>query len=155
MLKPAPQAVAMPNPQTFDEVLQLIEKKRDISLRVDVERYVRLVSFMPGAITFEPAPNAPIDLVRKLSLKLKEWTGQRWLIATQGGGGAETIYERDQREVAAMRSRITEHPFVKGLLETFPGAEITSIRPKIKPQDTGVTTAPPEDDDTETEQGQE
>ncbi len=155
MLKPAPQAVTMPNPQTFDEVLHLIEKKRDISLRVDVERYVRLVSFKPGAITFEPAPNAPIDLVRKLSLKLKEWTGQRWLIATQGGGGAETIYERDQREVAAMRSRITEHPFVKGLLETFPGAEITSIRPKLKVQDTGVTVAPPEDDDNDTEQGQE
>ena len=149
MLKAAPQPAAMPNPQTFDEVLQLIEKKRDISMRVDVERYVRLVSFMPGAITFEPAPNAPIDLVRKLSLKLKEWTGQRWLIATQGGGGAETIYERDQREVASMRDRITSSPFVKSLLETFPGAEITSIRPKLKVQDTGVTTAPVEDDDTD------
>jgi len=52
-----------------------------------------------------------------------------------------------------MRSRITSHPFVKGLLDTFPGAEITAIRPKQKVQDTGVTTAPPEDDDNDTEQG--
>ena len=151
MLKAAPEPVVMPNPQTFDEVLALIEKKRDISLRVDVERYVRLVAFKPGAITFEPAPNAPIDLVRKLSLKLKEWTGQRWLIATEGGGGAETIYERDQREVAAAKARITSNPFVTGLLSIFPGAEITAIRTKSKPQETGVTAAPDDDSDKEDE----
>ena len=151
MLKAAPEPAVMPNPQSFEEVLSLIEKKRDISLRVDVERYVRLVAFQPGAITFEPAPNAPIDLVRKLSLKLKEWTGQRWLIATEGGGGAETIYERDQREVAAAKARITSNPFVTGFLSTFPGAEITAIRTKSKPQETGVTAAPDDDSDKEDE----
>ncbi len=145
MLKAAPQPAIQPNPESFAEVLQLIESKRDISLRVDVERYVRLVSFRPGAITFEPAPNAPIDLVRKLSMRLKEWTGQRWLIATEGGGGAETVYERDQREIAATKARIQANPFVANLLTTFPGAEITAIRAKLKPQATGVTVAPDED----------
>ena len=147
MVRPATVPVEVPNPQTFGEVLQLIEQKRDIGLRVDVERYVRLVSFRPGAITFEPAPNAPIDLVRKLSMKLKEWTGQRWLIATEGQGGAETVYERDQRETAAAKARILESPFVANLLATFPGAEITAVRARLKPMAPDVTVAPDENDD--------
>ena len=146
-MKPAHQA--QPNPQSFAEVLQLISDKRDIGLRVDVERYVRLVSFKPGAITFEPAPNTPIDLVRKLVTKLKEWTGQRWLIATEGGGGAETVYERDQRETVAARARLEKSPFVAAVLSTFPGAEITAIRAKPQPTVAPLDPAMPEDERSE------
>jgi DNA polymerase-3 subunit gamma/tau len=141
----APQVT--PNPQTFAQVLQLIDSKRDIGLRTDVEQFVRLIAFKPGAITFELAPRAPADLVRRLSLRLKEWTGERWLIATEGSGGAESIMERDRRETAAARARIEQSPFVIALLNTFPGAEILSIRPRLNPVAADVTEAPPENDD--------
>jgi len=137
---------ALPNPQTFDEVLKLIADKRDISLRVDVERFVRLVAFRPGAITFEPAPNAPGDLVRKLSQRLREWTGQRWLIATEGTGGAESIMERDNRERDAAKARLQANPFVSKVLEAFPGAEITAVRAKPKPVVDAIEPIVPEDE---------
>jgi DNA polymerase-3 subunit gamma/tau len=143
-MRPVQQAI--PNPQTFDEVLQLISDKRDIGLRVDVERFVRLVAFRPGAITFEPAPNAPGDLVRKLSMKLREWTGQRWLIATEGGGGAETVMERDGRERDAAKARLQANPFVAQVLQTFPGAEITAVRAKPKPVVVEIEPVVPEDE---------
>jgi DNA polymerase III subunit gamma/tau len=138
-----------PKPQTFDQVLTLIAERRDIGLRTDVEQYVRLISFKPGAITFELAPRAPADLVRRLSLRLREWTGERWLIATEGGGGAESIYERDRRESDAARARLKADPFVAKLLETFPGAEITAVR--ARPQPAVIDTAPavPEDERTD------
>ena len=141
-----PVQQAMPNPQSFEEVLKLISDKRDIGLRVDVERFVRLVAFRPGAITFEPAPNAPGDLVRKLSLKLREWTGQRWLIATEGTGGAESIMERDGRERDAAKARLQANPFVSKVLEAFPGAEITAVRAKPKPVVSDIEPAVPEDE---------
>ena len=141
-----PVQQAMPSPQTFEEVLKLISDKRDIGLRVDVERFVRLVAFRPGAITFEPAPNAPGDLVRKLSLKLREWTGQRWLIATEGTGGAESIMERDNRERDAAKARLQANPFVSKVLETFPGAEITAVRAKPKPVVNTIEPVVPEDE---------
>lgn len=132
-----PQAYANAQPQiqlnTFDDVLALIAEKRDIGLRVDVERYVKLISFRQGAITFEPAPHTPIDLVRKLSARLKEWTGQRWLIATEGGGGAETYREREIREKAEALQKLRNDPFISGLMTAFPGVEILSFRPKPKP----------------------
>ena len=143
-MRPVQQAI--PNPQTFEEVLKLISDKRDIGLRVDVERFVRLVAFRPGAITFEPAPNAPGDLVRKLSLKLREWTGQRWLIATEGTGGAESIMERDHRERDAAKARLQANPFVSKVLEAFPGAEITAVRAKPKPVVNTIEPVVPEDE---------
>lgn len=142
----APAMAVNTNPQTFDEVLRLIEAKRDISLRVDVERYVRLVSFQVGAITFEPAPNAPNDLARKLSFRLKEWTGQRWLIATEQSGGAETVFEREDREKTRLRAEIEQNPFVKSVLNVIEGATIVNIRPRL-PQG----HAPVVNDDDETE----
>ena len=67
----------------------LIAAKRDIGLRLDVEQYVRPINFRPGALTFEAAPGAPGNLAGRLVRFLKEHTGQPWLVAAEGGGGAE------------------------------------------------------------------
>ncbi len=43
------RAPALPTLQSFDDVLRLIDSKRDIQLKLDVERYVRPIAFRPGA----------------------------------------------------------------------------------------------------------
>jgi DNA polymerase-3 subunit gamma/tau len=149
MIAPAPQASEpVPTLQSFADVIALIEKKRDIALRLDVERYVRPVSFRPGAIEFEPAPGAPNNLAQRLVGKLKEWTGQPWLIAAQGGGGAESSWERQKREEREVRAEIERDPFVLSVMSAFPGAEIVSIRntpvPEIAP---GVEPVEEDDED--------
>ena len=113
---------------TFEEMLALIEKRRDIALKLDVERYVRPISFRPGAIEYEAAPGAPANLAQRLVGRLKEWTGERWLIAAQGGGGAESLWERQKRAEREVRAAIEQDPFVRDVLEAFPGAEIVGVR---------------------------
>mgnify|MGYP002649419420 CR=1 FL=1 len=39
-------------------------------------------------------------------LQLEEWTGQPWLIVAQGGGGAESAWERQKREQKEVRAEI-------------------------------------------------
>jgi DNA polymerase-3 subunit gamma/tau len=127
-LRPLPDAAQRTVLQTFDDVLQLIDAKRDVTLKLDVERYVRLVDFKPGVIAFEPAPGAPANLPQRLSGRLKEWTGQPWMMDIQTGG-QETGYERDRREEADVRAAVEADPFVTAVRQAFPGAEIIGIRP--------------------------
>ena len=49
----------------------------------------------PGAFTYEAAPGAPSNLSRVgWSARLKEWTGQPWLVATEGAGGGDTAWKK-------------------------------------------------------------
>ena len=137
---PAPR---LANPQSFEDVVSLIDQRRDIGLKLDVEKYLRPVAFRAGVIEFEPAAGAPANLAQRLSARLKEWTGQPWLVAAQGGGGAETLLERQTRAAAQAHADALAEPFVQAVMATFPGAEILEVRQMATPQ------AAPTDDDPE------
>jgi len=143
-LRPVAAAEARTVLQSFEDVVRLIETQRDPLLKIDVDRFVRLVDFKPGQITFSPAPGAPTDLTQRLSNRLKEWTGQPWRMVIEGGGGAETAHEREQREAMAFRAEAEADPMVQALLTAFPGAEVIGVRQRIQP---GADTAAPFDDD--------
>lgn len=128
MLVARPMAApALPDPQSFEAVVALIGEKREITLQMDVERYVRVVNFRPGAITYEPAEGSPHDLARRLAGRLKEWTGRTWLIAANGQGGGETLIEVEKKARAARRAAVEADPFVVSIMQAFPGAEIKEI----------------------------
>jgi len=145
--QPEPAMAPQITLQSFEDVVALIDAKRDIALKVDVARFMRPISFRPGAIEFEPAPGAPANLTQRLVSKLKEWTGHPWLITVQGGGGAESQWERQKREQQETRDEIGEDPFVKSVMSAFPGAEIISIRNVPLPEAPSVVDAVDEDED--------
>ncbi len=124
----------MANPQSFEDVVRLIDERRDIALRLDVERYVRPISFRQGAITFEPVEGAPANLAQRLVSRLKEWTGQSWLVAAQGGGGAETLLERQKRAQTQAWAEAVAEPFVQAVMAAFPGTEILEVRQMATPE---------------------
>ncbi|MCE3290078.1 MAG: polymerase subunit gamma/tau [Caulobacter sp.] len=132
---------------TFDDVLKLIEAKRDIGLKLDVDRYLRLVSYRPGAIVYEPAQGTPQNFAGRLVSRLKEWTGQPWLVAAEGGGGAETAWEKQKREQKEARAEIEADPFVRSVMEAFPGAEILGVKQLAIPQSEAASEPPPEPED--------
>ena len=100
---------------------------------MDVQRYVRPVAFKPGAITYESLDGAPIDLARKLASRLKDWTGRTWLIAANGQGGGETMIETDRRKRTEQRAGVEADPFVRAVLQAFPGATIGEIKTLAAP----------------------
>ncbi len=137
-------------PQSFDEVVALIAAKRDIGLKLDVDRFVRLIAFRPGALEFEPAPKCPPDLARRLAMRLREWTGQTWLVAAQGGGGAESQWERERREKAQTKAEIENDPFVLDIKRAFPGAEVITVTDRAiesPPAPNAGTTADSDEED--------
>lgn len=121
-------APALPDPQTFEQVVALIGEKREVGLQMDVERFVKPVSFKPGAIVYESVEGAPVELARRLAGRLKEWTGRTWLIAANGQGGGDTLIERQRKERAAERDKVEADPFIKAVLQAFPGAKLGEIK---------------------------
>ena len=135
---------AVPVLTSFADVAKLVEARREIGLKLDMDRYMRPISFRPGAITFEAAPGAPANLAGRLVARLKEWTGQPWLIATEGGGGAESAWERQKREQREEKAEIEADPFVRAVLDAFPGAEVLGVRQAMVAE-----TATPAPEETE------
>ena len=147
MATPAPSVQPTTALASFDDVLRLIQTKRDITLYMDVQRFVRPISFRAGAIEFEPAPRAPADLTKRLAQRLKEWTGQTWLVATAGGGGAESAWEREKREQKEANEAILSDPFVKSVMDAFPGTELLAVKQLAMPQGEAVSVDPEDNEE--------
>ena len=145
-VRPAPEGAAQMALASFADVLSLIESKRDVTLKLDVERYIRPIDLKPGAIRFAMAEGAPANLAQRLSGRLKEWTGRPWMMDIAGGAeGVETAWERGRREDAEALARIEADPFVQAVMAAFPGAELTGVRKIAAP----APEAPVEAEDDE------
>lgn len=133
---PPPETDAAPaspettaGPQSFEALVALIADRRDIKLKSDVERYVRLVSFKPGGIVFEPAKGAPGDIAPRLTKRLQEWTGETWAaLATTESRGGETLAEKKRREHRETLESASRDAGVAEALSLFPGAEVVEVR---------------------------
>ena len=114
---------------TFPQLVELIRSKRDILLLNEVEMGLRLVRYSPGRIEFEPAPGAKPDLAARLGQRLQGWTGARWGVSVVASGGAPTIAETRDSELAEVRSEAEGNPLVQAIFSAFPGARIAEVRP--------------------------
>ncbi len=134
---PRPQAAVAPRSAVplaaFEDVVALAQARRDIQLKLALERDVRLLRFEEGRIEFELAPEGSPQTAANLSRRLNEWTGLRWMVSVVSGGGAPTIRERADAKAHGEKHDVAADPTVRMLLDTFPGSEIVAVRSLIEP----------------------
>jgi DNA polymerase-3 subunit gamma/tau len=124
--EPAPSP-AGPQPQSYREVVELFKEKAELLLRSYLYRDVHLVRFEPGKIELRPKENAQ-NLAGKIGQHLTEWTGTRWVVTVSREAGETTLEAQDREHAAGLRNQAAEHPLVRAVLETFPGATIEAVR---------------------------
>ena len=129
---------------TFESVLEIIRKFRDMKLLIDVENSIRLGSYMPGRIEFTPTKDAPKDLAQRLGRLLQSWTGFRWAVTVVSHCSAKTIQEHRNAEEAQLELDAKLHPFVKTVFEKFPKASITEIKSQTQIITEAAQTSLPE-----------
>ena len=123
-----------PMPQSFAEVVELFDKRREAVIRSHLREHLHLIAFEPGRLEFRPAEGAPGNLANRISQLLGEWTGQRWLVArSEAALGEPTLREQEERRELDMRNEVERHPLVQAVLETFPGATIAAVRERFSP----------------------
>ena len=121
-------------PQSFAEVVALFDKRREAVIRSHLREHVHLVAFEPGRIEFRPDEGAPSNLANRISQLLGEWTGERWLVArSEAARGELTLREQEERRERDLRNEVVQHPLVRAVLETFPGATIAAVRDRFAP----------------------
>lgn len=131
---------------SFEELIFLVEDKRDLALKTAIKRHVRLVSFADGRIEMNLVENPPRDFLTNLAKRLEEWTGKRWLLSVSKEEGAPTLAELERAENEARMDDAKNDPTVSAIMSQFPGARIVDIR--IREEEEEIVPPPPEDDDS-------
>ncbi|MFN3500385.1 MAG: DNA polymerase III subunit gamma/tau, partial [Pannonibacter indicus] len=130
---PAPQPAAVQQApavqlRSLADCAALASERRDIPLKVSIERQMRLVKFEPGRIEIQPTKDAGADLAGEFGRKLTEWTGMRWIVSVSREQGRPTIHEEREATQAQLLSDARSHPTVAALLAEFPGARVVDVR---------------------------
>ncbi|WP_181700433.1 DNA polymerase III subunit gamma/tau [Chthonobacter albigriseus] len=113
---------------SFADVIGLCAERREIGLKIALERDVHLVRFEDGRIEFNPAPTASPTLAGDLGRKLTQWTGRRWIVAVSRDAGEETVQARRDAARRTLVDDARADPVVSAILRRFPGAEIVDVR---------------------------
>ena len=136
-LAPAPEpgepVASRTGPQSFEEVVALVEKNREMLLLSDLRACVRLVEFANGRIEINPLDGASKTLANDLGEKLSAWTGERWIVTVSSADGAPTLNQQAEDMRARRIAQASGHPLVAAALETFAGAKITDVRDHASP----------------------
>jgi len=124
-----PDRPALPQLETFADLVALAGEKRDVRLKIALEDSVELVRFKPGHVELHLLANAPKELANELGRKLKSWTGERWMISVTEERGETPLGQIRREREAKMLEDARRHPAVQSALRHFPEAEIVSVRP--------------------------
>ncbi len=146
------EAEAAPRPQIAEEpvyalknlhdCVALASEKRDIPMKVAIQRQMRLVKFEPGKIEIQPTEDAPADIAGEFGRKLTEWTGQRWFVVVSREHGRPTIHEEQEANQQQLLSDARSHPTVAALLAQFPGAKVVDVKVQVTEEDEAALADP-------------
>ena len=91
--KNLPKDIIVGKISSFEELILLSARKKEIQLKYDLENNVNLIKFSEGKIDISFNENLDKNFVRNLSKKLLEWTGTRWVITLTKKIGKKTFSE--------------------------------------------------------------
>ncbi len=112
---------------SFDALIALAAEKRDITVKMALERDVRLVRCEDGQLEIALEPSAAKTLVHDLQRKLTAWTGKRWMVVISKEQGAPTMRSQQEAQRAELERGVQSDPLVQAVLNRFPGAKVVGV----------------------------
>ncbi len=115
---------------SFEELILLSSKKKEIQLKYDLENNVNLIKFTKGKIDISFNENLDKNFVRNLSTKLHEWTGIRWVITLTKKPGEKTFAELKNIEKINLIDKEKKSETYKKFKNIFSDGELLDIKKK-------------------------
>jgi DNA polymerase-3 subunit gamma/tau len=150
--QPSPPALVIAG---FEDLVALAAQKRDLGIKLALERDVRLVRCEDGRLEIGLEQSAAKTLVNDLARKFSQWTNRRWMVVVSAEEGQPTVKSQNDARQTELKTGVRADPLVQAVLARFPGAEIVDVRKgaAVLPQglpggDSGdaVPELPPDDD---------
>ena len=123
--KPAPEFETI---NTFNDLLAVAEKKRDIRFKLLLRNNFSEISFANRRIEYHPVGNAPMDMAQILDDRLRQWTGEQWEIIASEAQGNATLKEIEIETRERHFAQAENNPVVAAVLKTFPKSKILDVR---------------------------
>jgi len=148
--QPSPPALPIGR---LEDLIALAAQKRDLGVKLALERDVRLVRCEDGRLEIALESSAAKTLVNDLARKLSQWTNRRWMVVVSAEEGEPTVRSQNDARQAALKTGVEADPLVQAVLARFPGAEIVDVREgaagspeDLPPADSEDAELPPADE---------
>ena len=112
---------------SFKELLEICNLKKEVKLKYELEKNVNLVSFENQRIEISFNDDLDKEFIKILSSKLNEWTGNRWIITLSKKKGELSKKEKEINLKKDLLEKSKESLIYKKVLETFSDAELVDI----------------------------
>jgi DNA polymerase-3 subunit gamma/tau len=114
----------------FDDLINMCNQKKELKLKHELETNVNLVNFDNQRVEISFNENLDKDFVKDLSLKLFEWTNERWIITFSKKSGQPSKKQRNEINKKQLLLDAKNSEVYKKILEIFPDAELIDVEIK-------------------------
>jgi DNA polymerase-3 subunit gamma/tau len=112
----------------FRDLIDQAIKEKEIELKYDLERNVKLVSFNKGVIDTSFNEKLNKNFIKTLTEKLLLWTGERWIISLSKNVNAKSIYEKNLENKSNKIEEFKKSKIAKDVQNSFPDAKLIDIK---------------------------
>ena len=113
---------------SFQDLIDLANKEKEIELKYDLERNVKLVSFNKGTINIGFNEQLNKNFIKLLTEKLLLWTGERWIISLSKNTKAKSIFEKNLEDKSNQIEEFKKSKTAQDIQKIFPDAKLTDFK---------------------------
>ena len=113
---------------SFNDLLEICIKKKEVKLRYELEHNVNLVNFENKRIEISINENLDKEFIKNLTSKLYEWTLNRWLITISKSEGLPSIKQKKTNIKNQLLETAKKDPVYQNVMEIFTDAELIDIQ---------------------------
>ena len=114
--------------KSFEDLIKLASAKKEIDLKFDLIKHVNLIRFSEGKIDISFNENLDKNFVRNLSVKLFEWTGNRWVITLAKKAGQKTFSDLQDIKRKELLEKEKEGEIYKKFKNIFSDGELLEVK---------------------------
>ena len=113
---------------SFQDLIDQANKEKEIELKYDLERNVKLVSFNKGTIDISFNEKLNKNFIKNLTEKLLLWTGERWIISLSKNTNAKSVYEKNLEDKSNKIQEFIKSKIAKDVQKIFPDAKLIDLK---------------------------